>query len=86
MELGEIIQSIFQYGGTVIMAGLFVWVFIEDKKKNTKMLEEHTDMLRTLAESNNNISKSLDIISNNLITIDKKADRNYEILLKGGHK
>ncbi len=82
MEAGEIIQSIFQYGGTVIMAGLFVWVFIEDKKKNSKMLEDNTEMLKTLAQSNDNIAKSLDIISNNLVTIDQKIDRNYEVEVK----
>lgn len=86
MEAGEIIAQIFQYGGTVIMAGLFVWVFIEDKKKNTKMLEDNTKMLQALSESNNNIAKSLDIISNNLVTIDNKIDRNYEAELKNGKK
>lgn len=86
MEAGEIIAQIFQYGGTVIMAGLFVWVFIEDKKKNTKMLEDNTKMLQALSESNNNIAKSLDIISNNLVTIDNKIDRNYEAELKNSQK
>ena len=86
MELGEIFTALLQYGGTVIMAGLFVWVFVEDKKKNTKMLEEHTEMLRTLSQSNENIAKSLEIMQNNLITIDKKIDRNYEVELKGGTK
>ena len=78
MTIQEIIQAIFQYGGTVIMAGLFIWVFIEDKKKNTKMLEDNTEMLKTLAQSNNNIAKSLEIITNNLVTIDQKVDRNYQ--------
>ena len=82
MEISEVIAAIFQYGGTVIMAALFVWVFIEDKKKNTKMLEDNTKMLQTLGESNNNIAKSLDIIANNLVTIDNKIDRNYEQELK----
>ena len=78
MEIGEIVKIIFQYGGTIIMAGLFVWVFIEDKQKNTKMLEDNSEMLRTLAQSNNNIAKSLDIITSNLVTIDQKIDRNYQ--------
>lgn len=78
MEIGEIVKIIFQYGGTIIMAGLFVWVFIEDKQKNSKMLEDNSEMLRTLAQSNNNIAKSLDIITSNLVTIDQKIDRNYE--------
>ena len=79
MEIGEIIQAVFQYGGTVIMAVLFVWVFIQDKTKNNRLLENNTEMLKALTESNNNIAKSLDIISNNLVTIDKKIDRNYEV-------
>ena len=79
MEVAEIVQSVFQYGGTVIMAGLFIWVFVQDKTKNNKLLEDNTQMLKTLAQSNDNIAKSLDIITNNLLTIDKKIDRNYEV-------
>lgn len=86
MELAEIIRSIFQYGGTLIMAALFVWVFIQDKTKNNKMLEDNTQMLKVLTESNNNIAKSLDIIANNLVTIDSKVDRNYQETLKERRK
>ena len=68
--------------GTVIMAVLFIWVFIQDKTKNNKLQEENNSMLNILTESNNNIAKSLDIITNNLITIDNKIDRNYEEELK----
>lgn len=82
MELKDIIGSVFQYGGTVIMAVLFVWVFIQDKTKNNQLLIDNSNMLKTLAQSNDNIAKSLDIISNNLITIDNKIDRNYEKELK----
>lgn len=89
MEIGEIIAQIFQYGGTVIMAGLFVWVFVQDKTKNSKMLEENTKMLEalsksneTLSRSNENIAKSLDLIQNNMITLDSKVDRNYTEVLK----
>ena len=82
MEMQDVIQAIFQYGGTVVMAFLFVWVFIQDKTKNNKMLEDNTQMLKVLTESNNNIAKSLDIIANNLVTIDSKVDRNYQESLK----
>ena len=61
------------------MAFLFIWVFVQDKTKNNRLLENNTEMLKALTESNNNIAKSLDIISNNLVTIDKKIDRNYEV-------
>lgn len=86
MELLEVIKAIFQYGGTLIMAALFVWVFIQDKTKNNKMLENNTQMLKVLTESNNNIAKSLDIIASNLVTIDSKVDRNYQELLKERRK
>ncbi|MBQ8549712.1 MAG: hypothetical protein IJ426_00035 [Clostridia bacterium] len=86
MEFNEVVSAIFQYGGTVIMAALFVWVFVEDKRKNTKMLEDNTKMLQTLAESNQNIAKSLDIITNNLVSIDSKIDRNYEQVIKNGKR
>lgn len=82
MDISEIASAIFQYGGTVIMAGLFIWVFIQDKRKNNRLLEENTQMLKVLTESNNNIAKSLDIISGNLVTIDNKIDRNYEAELQ----
>ena len=86
MEFNEVVSAIFQYGGTVIMAALFVWVFVEDKRKNTKMLEDNTKMLQTLAESKQNIAKSLDIITNNLVSIDSKIDRNYEQVIKNGKR
>lgn len=84
MEITELAKVIFQYGGTIIMAALFVWVFITDKTRNNKTIESHTEMLKALTESNNNIAKALDIISNNLITIDDKVDRNYTEIVKGG--
>lgn len=86
MELKEIVQIIFQYGGTVIMAGLFVWVFIQDKTKNTHLLEEIKEVVKALTVSNENIAKSLEIISNNCTSVDKKIDRNYEAILKGGRR
>lgn len=86
MEIGEIIGIIFQYGGTVIMAGLFVWVFIQDKTRNSKLLEENTKMLETLSKSNENIAKSLDLIQTNMVTLDHKIDRNYEQEIKNSSK
>lgn len=92
MDLIEIMKLLFQYGGTLIMAGLFIWVFISDKTKNNQLQEDNNVMLKlltenqkNLTESNNNIAKSLEIISNNLCTIDKKIDRNYEVEVKANN-
>lgn len=93
MDLLEIIKAVFQYGGTTIMAALFIWAFITDKTKNNNLQEDNHTMLKlltenqkNLTESNNNIAKSLEIISNNLVTIDSKADRNYEKLVEKRYK
>lgn len=89
MEFKEIAQALFQYGGTVILALLFIWVFITDKTKNERLQEENNQMLKLLVEnqknateSNNNIARSLEIISSQNITLDKKIDRNYETIIK----
>ena len=78
----EYIKAVFQYGGTVIMAGLFVWVFIQDRKKNNKLLEDNSTMLSNLSQSNDNIAKALEIISKNQITLEKKVDRNFNEIRK----
>lgn len=80
MEIKDLVQIVFQYGGTVIMAVLFVYVFFQDRTKNNKLLEDNTKMLESLSRSNENIAKALDIISNNLLTLDDKVDRNFERL------
>jgi len=89
MDIGEVIATVSQYGGLVIMAGLFIWAYLQDKTKNQKLLEqlakqseENGKMVGALVDSNQNIAKSLDIISNNMVTIDRKVDRNYEQQLK----
>ena len=81
MEITETAQTIIQYGGTTIMAVLFIWIFIKKETKynkidedNNKMLTAMVDSNKTLTESNNNIAKALDIISNNLLVLDKKVD------------
>ena len=82
MEITDIVQAVFQYGGTVIMACLFIWVFIQDKTRNSALLEEIKEVVKTLKVSNENIAKTLELLQNGCDTIDKKADRNYEEILK----
>lgn len=82
----EIVTTIFQYGGTIIMAALFVYVFFQDRQKNTKLLEDNARMLDTLSKSNDNIAKSLDLIQSNMITLDHKIDRNYEAMVSSKNK
>ena len=38
-EIKEIAKILFQYGGTVVMAVLFVWLFIQERKDLEKERE-----------------------------------------------
>ena len=85
----EIMEIVGKWGGLVIMAGLFVWVFVQDRNKNTKLLEElsktnsdNSRAVEALVESNKNIATSLEIIKGSLVDLSDKADRNYEEILK----
>ena len=89
----EIMEIVGKWGGLVIMAGLFVWVFIQDRNKNTKLLEElsktnsdNSRAVEALVESNKNIATSLEIIKGALVNVSDKADRNYEEILKQAKK
>ncbi len=53
----DIAKMLSQYGGLVILAGLFVWTYFQDKNKNQSMLDR-------IDKSNENISKSIDAINN----------------------
>lgn len=82
MELTDI-SSLFTNGGTVVMAVLFIWVFVWIMNKLSKMLEENTKLLTVLTESNNNIAKALELLQNGCEKLDDKVDRNYEYLKYG---
>lgn len=46
------------------------------------MLEEIKEVVKALTLSNENIARSLEIISHNCASVDGKVDRNHEILLE----
>lgn len=46
------------------------------------MLEEIKEVVKALTLSNENIAKSLEIISANCASVDNKVDRNYETIVK----
>lgn len=46
------------------------------------MLEDIKEVVKALALSNENIAKSLEIISKNCAAVDSKIDRNYAEIIK----
>ncbi len=65
-EIKEIGRLLFQYGGTVIMAGLFVWLFIQERKDLEKERENNNSVLQELSKSNNNIAESLNLLKTSM--------------------
>ena len=84
MEFKDIVQGVFQSGGTVIMAVLFVWVFFQDRTRNNALLEEIRELVKTIKISNENISQTLELLQGGCEKLDDKADRNYEAIKYGG--
>ena len=84
----EIVELVGKFGGLVVLAALAVWLIVQDRSKNTKLLEElaktnadNSRAIDALVESNKNIATSLEIIKGSLGNIDEKVDRNYEKLI-----
>ena len=82
MEFTEILSAVGNTSTMLIMTGLFIWAYFQDKTKNQHMLEEIKEVVKALTLSNDNIAKSLEIISTNCASVDNKVDRNHEILLE----
>ena len=80
----EILEMVTKFGGLVILAGLFIWQWLEDKKTNKEEKENNQKILKELANSNNNIAESLnllkmsiDIQSNDFKQHDERAIREF---------
>lgn len=86
MEFADIIATIGNTSALVIIAGLFVWAYIQDKTKNQEMLREIKDVVKALAVSNDNFAKSIEMLAKNCTQLDGKVDRNYEALLNPKNK
>lgn len=71
----EIIKMIANYTLLIVIAGLYLWDSIQNKKKsselesqNNAILKQNTKCLEEMSKSNINTSKSLEIIQENMTT------------------
>lgn len=67
----ETLNLIGSFGGLVVLAGLFVWSYLQDRKNNEKREKDNViretqnqEMLKSVSQSNENIAKSIDAINN----------------------
>lgn len=64
----EFARLIFNYGGTVVLAALFVYIFIADRKDRKEEKTNNTQVLKELSTSNSNIAESLDLLRTSIDT------------------
>lgn len=78
----EIAKIIFQYGGTVVMAVLFVWLFIQERKDLEKERENNNSVLNELSKSNNNIAESLNLLKTSMDNTNTEFKQHDERAIK----
>ena len=81
-EISQIGQALFQYGGTVIMAGLFVWLFFQERKDLEKERENNNSVLQELSKSNNNIAESLNLLKTSMDNTNTEFKQHDERAIK----
>lgn len=64
----ETAALIFNYGGTVVLAVLFVYFFITDRKDRKEEKNNNTQVLKELSNSNQNIAESLNLLKTSIDT------------------
>ncbi len=62
----EIANLISNYGGLVILACLFIYVFLEDRKDRKEDKANNTQVLKELSNSNCNIAESLNLLKTSI--------------------
>ena len=77
----EIVKIVFNYGVGFGLCVLFIWDWITNRKDMVKTLEaiekavtSINGFLENVQESNENISKSLDLLQQSINTQDRKID------------
>lgn len=58
----EFANLILNYGGTVVLAVLFIYIFIADRKDRKEEKVNNTQVLRELSKSTDNVAESLNLL------------------------
>jgi hypothetical protein len=70
-KMGETVELVARYGGLVVLAGLFIWQWLEDRKNYKEEKQNNAQILKELSSSNKNIAESLNLLK---ISIDIQAN------------
>lgn len=67
----ELIKAISESGILIVIAAVFLYTYLTDKKDNKERDAKYNESLRLLSESNTNIAKALDLLNVNSVNNDK---------------
>ena len=67
----DLITAISENGILIVIAGVFLYTYITDRKENKDRDVKYNESLRLLSESNTNIAKALDLLNVNSSNNDK---------------
>lgn len=59
----DIVKAISESGILIVIAGVFLYTYLTDKKENKERDAKYNESLRLLSESNQNIAKALDLLN-----------------------
>ena len=79
----EIVEIIFNYGGTLVLAALFVYMFLTDRKDLKEEKKNNTQVLKELSASNNNIAESLNLLKTSIELNTDEYRQHDERAIKG---
>ncbi len=86
-EFIEILDSLSNFGGLVILAALFIYMFFQDKNDRKEEKSNNNAIMKELSVSNNNVAESLnllrtsiDINTNEFRQHDERAIKQFNII------
>lgn len=80
--MAELTKTIADVGVLVVIAGIFFFNYLQEKRNFRERDEKYNESLKLLAESNNNIAKALDLLNVNSNNNDKLLREHDERSIK----
>ena len=74
----EVVKIILDAGGLVVLAGLFVFSWLQDRTKTNKTLEELSKSNKNIADALNILKMSYDLQKEELVKQNMKLDSIHE--------
>jgi len=78
----ELAKIIMNYGTSTIIIALFIWIYFDDRKNYKEEKKNNVEVLGQLANSNNNIAESLNLLKTSLDNQNNKFQMHDEREIK----